>query len=214
MRPDEDSGVTDDPGSREAPLDAAGGDARSRRVIVYGAETDLGRAVGEALRDAGAAVGVTSARTDGAALFALKRAAAGGPAQAVDLGNATNVRVATRKLAKELGGLDLAVVISGPEMPETARQDVLAIAARELRRTGAGRIVLLAADFPADGPLSIQDVPLDVVVGGGPAADLAALVRRIADGTGGGDAGIGRRYPITGDRPFPEDGPVPEERTH
>ncbi len=178
--------MSDDPVSPEAPLEAADGDLRSRRVIVYGAETDLGRAVAEALRDAGAAVGVTSARTDGAALFALKRAAAGGPAQAVDLGNATNVRVATRKLAKALGGLDLAVVLSGPEMPDAALRDVLEIAARELRRAEAGRIVLVAADVPADEPLSIPtvplEVPLDVVAGEGPADAVAARVRRLAGG--------------------------------
>jgi NAD(P)-dependent dehydrogenase (short-subunit alcohol dehydrogenase family) len=44
-------------------------------------------------------------------LFALKKAAAGGPTEATDLRNATNVQVATRKLAKSLGGLDIGVVI-------------------------------------------------------------------------------------------------------
>ena len=62
-----------------------------------------------ALREAGAQVAITSATTDGAALFALKRLAGpGGAAQAVDLTNPTNIRVATRKLAKQLGGLDVA----------------------------------------------------------------------------------------------------------
>ena len=88
-----------------------GFDLGGRRAIVYGAESPLGGALCAALREAGATVGVTSAGTDGNALFALKKAAAGGPSAAVDLTNATNVRVATRKLSKELGGLEIAVVV-------------------------------------------------------------------------------------------------------
>ena len=79
-----------------------------RRCIVYGAEAGHGPALVRALREAGAQVAITSATTGGAALFALKRLAGpGGAAQAVDLANPTNIRVATRKLAKQLGGLDV-----------------------------------------------------------------------------------------------------------
>ena len=87
-----------------------GFDLEDRRVIFYAAEHPAAPAVIQALRDAGARVAVTSADTGGDALFKIKRAAAGGPAEAVDLANGRNVQVATRKLAKQLGGLDAAVV--------------------------------------------------------------------------------------------------------
>lgn len=97
------------------PPDAADGklpgfDLTGRRVIVYGAEKPAASAIVEALREAGASVGVTSANTDGTSLFRLKKAAAGGPNEAVDLSNGTNIQVATRKIAKELGGVDAAIV--------------------------------------------------------------------------------------------------------
>ena len=184
--------------------DLVDADLRGRRAVVYGGETDVGRAVVGALREAGAEVGVTSTSTDGAALFALKRAASGGPAQAVDLGNATNVRVATRKLAKQLGGLDLAVVVPGQGTSGAALQDVLEIAARELARTGGGRIVLIVDAFPADASLSIRDVPLDVVSGEAGADRLAGLVLMLARREAGAEPRPGRRYTIDGDQARPE----------
>ena len=87
-----------------------GFDLSGRRVIVYGAEKPIATAIVEALREAGASVGVTSANTDGTSLFRLKKAGGSGPTEAVDLSNGTNVQVATRKIAKELGGVDAAVV--------------------------------------------------------------------------------------------------------
>ena len=95
-----------------------GFDLTGRRVIVYGAESPNATAVVESLREAGATVGVTSASTDGTSLFRLKKAAAGGPTESVDLANGTNIQVATRKLSKELGGLDAAIV--APQMYHAA----------------------------------------------------------------------------------------------
>ena len=86
-----------------------GFDLEGRRVLLYGAEHPSAGAIVRALREAGAMVAVTSAGTDGDALFKMKRIAAGGPAEAVDLANGKNVQVATRKLAKQLGGLDAAI---------------------------------------------------------------------------------------------------------
>lgn len=86
-----------------------GFDLKGRRVLLYGAEHPSAGAIIRALREAGAMVAVTSAGTDGDALFKMKRIAAGGPAEAVDLANGKNVQVATRKLAKQLGGLDAAI---------------------------------------------------------------------------------------------------------
>ena len=127
-------------------------DLIGRRAIVFGGDTALGRALAAALRDAGALVGVTGTTTDGQALFALKRAAAGGPAEATDLANPTSVRVATKKLRKALGGLDLAALVlhaSTLERSAATAAEPLRIAAKEIAR-GAGadasRVVLIVAE--------------------------------------------------------------------
>ncbi len=88
-----------------------GFDLSGRRVIVYGAEKPVATAIVQALREAGAYVGVTSANTDGTSLFRLKKAGGSDPTEAVDLSNGTNVQVATRKISKELGGVDAAIVV-------------------------------------------------------------------------------------------------------
>ena len=88
-----------------------GFDLTGRRVIVYGAEKPVATAIVNALREAGAMVGVTSANTDGTSLFRLKKAGGAGPTEAVDLSNGTNVQVATRKISKALGGVDAAIVV-------------------------------------------------------------------------------------------------------
>lgn len=87
-----------------------GFDLTGRRVIVYGAEKPVATAIVDAMREAGASVGVTSAATDGTSLYRLKKAGGDGPTESVDLANGTNIQVATRKIAKELGGVDVAVV--------------------------------------------------------------------------------------------------------
>lgn len=87
-----------------------GFDLSGRRAIVYGAEKPAATAIVQGLREAGATVGVTSANTDGTSLFRLKKAADGGPNESVDLSNGTNIQVATRKISKELGGVDVAIV--------------------------------------------------------------------------------------------------------
>ena len=90
-----------------------GWDLSGQRAIVYGAERPTATAVVAALREAGAAVAVTSAETGGSSVFRMKKAALGGPTEAVDLSNGTNVQVSTRKLAKQLGGVDIAIVAPG-----------------------------------------------------------------------------------------------------
>ncbi len=95
-----------------------GFDLTGRRVIVYGAEKPVATAIVNALREAGATVGVTSANTDGTSLFRLKKAGGTGPTEAVDLSNGTNIQVATRKISKALGGVDAAIVV--PQMYHTA----------------------------------------------------------------------------------------------
>ena len=127
-------------------------DLIGRRAIVFGGDTALGRALAAALRDAGALVGVTGTTTDGQALFALKRAAAGGPAEATDFANPTSVRVATKKLRKALGGLDLAALVlhaSTLERSAATAAEPLRIAAKEIARgvgADASRVVLIVAE--------------------------------------------------------------------
>ena len=171
--------MTEDPTHTTSLPDA--GDVRRLRAVVYGAETELGRAVVQALRDRGATVGVTSSSTEGAALFALKRAAAGAPAQAVDLGNATNVRVATRKLVKQIGVPDLIVAIPPPTLPDDALDGLLDIAARELARSSSPQLVLIAAaGSPARGvrdlPAAIREVRLDQLPASTPVETASALI--------------------------------------
>ena len=150
-----------------------GAGLEDRRCIVYGAEAGHGPALVRALREAGAQVAITSATTDGAALFALKRLAGpGGAAQAVDLTNPTNIRVATRKLAKQLGGLDVAVVVGA-----AGGSALLDIAARELRRAERPRLIVVggvAAAAPAD---AVRDVPLHAIGGPDPVAELLGLLQ-------------------------------------
>ncbi len=144
-----------------------------RRCIVYGAEAGHGPALVRALRAAGARVAITSATTDGAALFTLKRLAGpGGAAQAVDLTNPTNVRVATRKLAKQLGGLDVAVVAVA-----AGGSALLEVAARELARSARPRLIVVgeAGADAGDGP-DLRGVPLHTLSGPDPAARLLALL--------------------------------------
>lgn len=137
-----------------------GWDLSGRRAIVYGAERPTAGAVVAALREAGASVGVTSAEMGGSAVFRMKKAAAGGPAEAVDLANGTNVQVATRKLVKQLDGLEIAVVSPGgwfaAPLGKTLDADVQRVmgaslggtyaafrsAAREFR-DGPGRLIAL-----------------------------------------------------------------------
>ena len=124
-------------------------DLSGKRVLVLGAETELGRAVASALSEAGAVVAVVAATSDAEAAFTVQRlsrrlAARGrrSPAQAIDAANEMAVRVMVRQVAKELGGLD-ALVFSADLGPETQPSLELALrfGARELARGGGGRFV-------------------------------------------------------------------------
>lgn len=144
-----------------------------RRCIVYGAEAGQGPALVRALRAAGAQVAITSATTDGAALFALKRLAGpGGAAQAVDLTNPTNARVATRKLAKQQGGLDVAVVAAA-----AGGSALLEVAARELARSPHPRLFVVGEATGGGDVPDLRGVPLHTLSGPDPAARLVALLR-------------------------------------
>ena len=147
-----------------APDALQGWDLSGRRAIVYGAERPAASAVAAGLREAGAVVAVTSAETGGSSMFRMKKAAAGGPAEAVDLANGTNVRVATRKLAKQLGGVDIAVVAPGAwfaaPLGKTLDADVQRILSANLGGTYAA-FRSAAREF-GDGPgrlIALLDAP-------------------------------------------------------
>lgn len=87
-----------------------------RRGLVVGAGTQAGRAVAAALAAAGADVAVAAGSIDGEEVMAVRRTRRAVEAlgrrsaeYAFDLSLGQNVRVSTRQVAKDLGGLDLLV---------------------------------------------------------------------------------------------------------
>ena len=85
-------------------------DLTGKRVLILGAETEIGRAVTTAVAEAGASVAAVAATSDAEAAFAVQRLARrlssdGGRsiAQAIDATNEAAVRVMVRQVSKELG---------------------------------------------------------------------------------------------------------------
>ena len=146
-----------------------------RRALVIGAETAAGGAIARALGDAGAALGLATMRADEGVLaarrIARERQAAGGTAAvyAFDVTLGQNVKVSTRQVAKELGGLD--VLVSAPDrfvaatLAETTDSELAATlvanlhahlfavraAADEFRRGEGGRVLLVAHEAGESG---------------------------------------------------------------
>ncbi|HEU4760445.1 MAG TPA: SDR family oxidoreductase [Dehalococcoidia bacterium] len=110
-----------------------------KRVLVLGAETDVGRAIAETLAGAGASLALVAASNDAQAAFTVQRLARrlGAAAQAIDATNEAAVRVMTRQVAKALGGLD-AVVFCADRSQPVERPTALAVrfAGKELARSG------------------------------------------------------------------------------
>ncbi len=116
-----------------------------KRVLVLGAETEVGQVVVKALAGSNASFAVVAAGTDAQTAFEVQRLARGTGAtasQAVDATNEMAVRVMIRQLAKRLGGLDLLLFCA--HLGEWTA-DALALAAqaggREMARSGGGAIV-------------------------------------------------------------------------
>ena len=138
-----------------------------RRVLVIGVETPAGGVIARALGLAGAAVGLATMRADEGVLVARRiqreLQAAGGTAAtyAFDITLGQNVKVSTRQVTKELGGLD--VLVSAPDrffaapLGRTTDSDLAAVmtancyahlfavraAADEFARAGGGRALLV-----------------------------------------------------------------------
>lgn len=108
-----------------------------KRVLLLGAETDLGRATADALHLAGATLSVVSSTAGAESAFTVQRLGRriGALAQAIDAANEAAVRVMVRQLGKELGGIDAAVSCT-PDEP--ARELFERHARREMKRTGEG----------------------------------------------------------------------------
>ncbi len=141
-----------------------------RKALVIGVETAAGGAIARVLAAAGASLGLATMRADEAVMVArrLQReiVAAGGVATvyAFDVMLGQNVKVSTRQVAKELGGLDLLVsAVDRPfEAPLERTTDselattfiancaahlyAIRAAADEFRRGAGGRALLIVRE--------------------------------------------------------------------
>ncbi|HUF52399.1 MAG TPA: SDR family oxidoreductase [Dehalococcoidia bacterium] len=112
----------------------------TERVLVLGAESDLGRACAQALADSGATLALIAGTTEAEAAFAVKRLAArlgARTSQAIDASNEAAVRVMVRQVSKHLGGLDAVIDATGAGYPH-----VETLARRELERSGGGTFLV------------------------------------------------------------------------
>jgi len=119
----------------------------AKRVLLLGAETDLGRAVSEALAESGVRLALVAATSDAEAAFNVQRLARriGAPvSQAIDATNEAAVRVMVRQVSKALGGLDATVVSLDDRF---VREIIESYARREMKRSGGG-IFLDATQTP------------------------------------------------------------------
>lgn len=116
-----------------------------KRVLLIGAETEIGRAAATALAEAGAPLALVATRSDAESAFAVQRFArkvGAATSQAIDATNEAAVRVMVRQVAKAIGGLD-AVVICTPD--ESARELVRRFGEKEMGRSGGGVCIALEA---------------------------------------------------------------------
>jgi NAD(P)-dependent dehydrogenase (short-subunit alcohol dehydrogenase family) len=109
----------------------------SKRVLILGAETDLGAEAARLLAEAGHTLALVASSTDSGAAFTVQRLArrAGAASQAIDARNDAAVRVMVRQVAKALGGLDAAVLCVDEE---EVRELLERHAGREMDRQGGG----------------------------------------------------------------------------
>ena len=102
------------------------------RVLILGAETEIGRAVTPAVAEAGASVAAVAATSDAEAAFAVQRLArrlSSGDrkviAQAIDATNEAAVRVMVRQVSKEFGGVSVVVDCTLAMIPEPSETEWL-----------------------------------------------------------------------------------------
>ena len=158
---------------------------RGQRVLLLGAETELGQALASALASAGASLALVAATNDAEAAFAVQRLARrlSALAQAIDAANEMAVRVMVRQVAKQLGGLDAVVFCADPG-PSTRRTHDLALVygAREMSRHGGGDFVEVGAPVGREPVELLKNVRgwLVVVKGRGEQEVVSEVLRAIA----------------------------------
>lgn len=111
-----------------------------KRVLLLGAETELGAETARALADAGHILALIASTPDPEDAFAVQRLARKFVAisQAIDAENEMAVRVMIRQVAKQLGGLD-AAILCVDNVP--ARELLQKYASREMRRHGSVSLI-------------------------------------------------------------------------
>ncbi len=110
------------------------------RVVLLGAESEVGQRAATELSKAGATLALVSATSDSESAFEVQRSARriGALSQAIDATNEAAVRVMVRQLSKELGGIDAAVsCMADPAARELFERH----ARREMKHTGEGVFV-------------------------------------------------------------------------
>ncbi len=110
-------------------------DLAGKRVLVFGGETDIGRAVLIGLAEAGADIAIASLTSDTQAEFAINSAlnelwALGrkGVALAIDASDGEMLRRAVEQAESELGAIDLVVVVDNVAVAALAGRDTIELA--------------------------------------------------------------------------------------
>jgi len=141
----------------------------SKRVLLLGAETEIGAETARALAEAGHTLALIASTADAEAAFAVQRLARklnATTSQAIDAGNEAAVRVMVRQVAKALGGLDAVGLcpVTGTD-PRHAFQtsNVLSrLVDKEFRKAGSGILVQV---FPGEGYHSVMgDEPMPYIM--------------------------------------------------
>ncbi len=112
-----------------------------KRILLLGAETDLGSETASALADSGHTLALIASSPDAESAFAVQRLARklnAAASQAIDARNDTAVRVMVRQVSKQLGGLDAAVLCVENE---PARTSLAAYAGKEKGRGGPPSVI-------------------------------------------------------------------------